>query len=467
MRTDYFIIIITLTMLFSTTLAVFFSFLAAVEGVSGASASSRPGSAQGLARTFQEIDLADLDTDNHHNIDNTVLRRFHSYDNDVYSELMGVVKRAEVSVSEADILQLIEDVDDVRNRLLELLSTAETPGSSPTDDQNLPSDFPQPGDAPQDEVPTPAVSESPAVFPQPSPDIPSSQNLNAPTPEVSPTSTPQRLTTVLGPFDPIEAEPTSTVGGVSDWTGDHSNDDSDTNDETGSEDEIGGEFTTVTATMTSDIDCTTTITHTFTEFFHDGPSTLTTSLRAPSDLEDGRAFPTESVAVDEFPEDDNLVPFDFGEDNETESVASLTTLVDLWEAAAPTVTEPPSPNETTEFLGEGSESEGGPEPSQESSAIGRSGSVAGEEGSSRMTLRFPEQGPSSIVWRTIPLPVPQNRGMVSGSQSDGVLVGTRGANTRDLHRRDESLVQGIEFGRDQDGTKRAIRRDYNVRGWET
>ncbi|KAL2758709.1 hypothetical protein ACRALDRAFT_1061836 [Sodiomyces alcalophilus JCM 7366] len=434
-------------MAFTTTIAVFFGLLAAVEGSSGASVGSRAGLALGLAHTFQETHWADMDTDKHHNnTENNVLRRFQSHDNDIRSGVMGVVKRADISVPEADLLQLVEDVEDIRDRLFELLRTGRAPGSSsadgqdlpsglpPTDDQNPSIDWPQADDLPHDGVPT-AAESSPFIPPPPS-EAPSAQDLTTLGPEVSPTSTPQLLTTALESFEPIEAEPTSSIGGVTDWTDDPLNDDNDDSDNTDnndstddsnntddsdsndgnkendfeddSKDDFGSEFTTVTATMTSDIDCTTTITHTFTEFFHEGPSTLATSLRVPSEFDDNGAFPTESVSVDGFPEDDNLVPFDFGEENETEPTTSPTTLEDLWEAAAPTVTEPPISDGTTDPLGDQTESEAVSEPSQESSATGQDGNVDGES-PSVMTLKFPGPGSTSIVWRTIALPVAQSR----------------------------------------------------------
>ncbi|ROT34661.1 hypothetical protein SODALDRAFT_329525 [Sodiomyces alkalinus F11] len=415
---------------FTTTITVFLGLLAAVEGSSGGTARSQAGSSLGLARAWDEAPLAGIDPNTHHNsIENDVLRRLHSDDRPIHSGRL--VTRAEISVSEADFLQLIGDVEDIRDRLFEMLNTGRAPGagssegpdvgSPPTDDQNLPGGgWPQLDDPPRDGL-TATAEETPASSPPPPSQTSSAQDLTVLLPSVSPTPTPQLLTTTMpDPPGPIEAEPTSSIGAVTVTavtvpTGDPFDNDTDG-------DEFGEELTTVVATMTSDIDCTATITHTFTEFLYNGPSTLATSLRVLSESFDGDgdgASSTESVAVTEFPEDDNLVPFDFGDEREPgRPIASSTALEDLWEAAAPTITEPPpTSSETTDLLGDQVQSvEELPEPSgsQESPpALDQDGNGPPEETPSLMTLRLPGEGSTSIVWRTISLPVPQNQNRVA------------------------------------------------------
>lgn len=295
--------------------------------------------------------------------------------NEILDDVFGhgdVVKRApqDVEVSESDVLQLIDDVRAVELQMQDWLNGVSVPGDAPPS----------------------AGATDPAA--------------GAEEPRVSNPSPDELITATAGPVDVDGAAPTAGSEAAPESSG-----------------------------------CMLTVTETFTEYISNGPSALEDAFRlnATSSLDiaaleasataslpfgevsDSVIIPLESSALEDLPEDDNLVPFAISEDFESLPTSSI---ADLWDAAAPSITPPPAVTDDPilEEGGEGSEDEidllgqndtdieasSGDVP-QETSAPEAAPEVPEESPvqvapPTEMTLQFPADGSSGIVWRTISIP---------------------------------------------------------------
>lgn len=287
--------------------------------------------------------------------------------------IVDVVKRAPqggVEVAESEMLRLIDDVRAVELQMKEWLDgvTVSTPTSTPGDAPPVESVNPVEG------VDLPAVSD------------PSQDELN---------------TDIGDPLDVDAAVPADDREALS----------------------------------SSSSGCMMTVTATFTEFIFNGPSSedlgfrkqnetvslslpaFETSLTATLPLEAGlesTSVSLESSALESLPVDENLVPFALSEDLEALPTSSL---ADLWESAAPSITPPPAVTDDP-ILEEAAEgSDGEIDLLSEEDAVTEEGPEEAEEAPeeegdeqqavappTEMALRFPGEGPSGIVWRTISLP---------------------------------------------------------------
>lgn len=344
-------------MSFINTINVLLVFCAALDGASAAVIGTRPAAPSVVDHRLQDVSSTIHD----------ILSKLKQSGHNIPVNAVEVVKRAPqgVDMSEEDLLQLINEVQNVEGQLSGFLPNGQSPSALPSQDQ---------------------------IFNEPELDAPILDDVVELQPEVS-SLVPEALITPLADFPgPVEPEVTSAIV------------------EPGALDEFGDEIAAAPLSSGSlSSECTTTITQTFTEFIFLGiSSTLDTSFSesgTSSILEN--ALPAEStVSVplnngeiddelleDGFPQDDNLVPFG---DEEGPS-ATVEAIPDLWELAAPSVTAPPVPEDAAALL-DANPSPGSPvqEPQEELPIP------------SQMTLRLPGGDSTEIVWRTIDLPPARN-----------------------------------------------------------
>ncbi|KAM0281570.1 hypothetical protein ACHAQH_003439 [Verticillium albo-atrum] len=311
----------------------------------------------------------------------------------VPTEVLEIVRRASsagVAVSEEELMQLIQDVQDVEQRLSALMKS-KAPELSPNDEI--------PEGAAED---TEASAEVPSEAPGSSDSLPPGAAVDPDTEEGTATAAPdfvvsgpipdQLITSVVNSADPLAPAPTrSAIQEVDDGLGEGADD---------------LETVVTSSVLAGGSGCTLTITQTFTEFIFDGPSTLETATPLPSDLEDFPMVVDDASAPSDLPADLEDFPTAVDDataaDNElvplgaAEASASLPpSAAVLPEAAAPAVTEPPAPAEVA---------------GQEASSAAPSADPAADIASAapsepgRMTLAFPGDESSGIAWRTIALP---------------------------------------------------------------